>query len=87
MAARNPRTVINNIDGKCTCNCGEKVTRKFKQGHDQRLRGQLLAAHRAGTNVQIVDREGRRTVTAMQAAATLDTPRASWTGYLTEATK
>lgn len=32
----------------CGCGCGEQVTRRFKPGHDMRLKGALLRAYRAG---------------------------------------
>ena len=34
--------------GHCLCGCGSKVDRRFKPGHDARLKGALIRAYRAG---------------------------------------
>lgn len=33
----------------CCCGCGESTARRFRPGHDARLKGRLIAAHRAAT--------------------------------------
>lgn len=33
---------------RCECGCGAAVTRRFKPGHDQKLRGALVRAAKAG---------------------------------------
>jgi hypothetical protein len=40
---------MNSTENLCLCGCGEPVARRFKQGHDQRLKGQLQRQARTGT--------------------------------------
>jgi hypothetical protein len=67
--ARRKAVEIVIADGTCACGCGESVTRTFRQGHDQRLKGILGRAHRAGDPVRIVA-DGKRTTAS--AAALLE---------------
>lgn len=59
---------------KCECGCGEPVARRFKQGHDGRLKGQLLRDFRSG------DAKARR-------AAMTKARRLGWERFMTEAGK
>ena len=61
--ARRKAVEITIADGMCACGCGELVTRTFRQGHDQRLKGILGRAHRAGDPVRVVA-NGQRTTTS-----------------------
>lgn len=51
----------------CTCGCGLPVTRRFRQGHDTRLRAALRAAHRDGRQVRVRLGDSEVTVPAAQA--------------------
>lgn len=35
---RSKSRVASAVAGKCGCGCGAEVTRRFKQGHDMRMR-------------------------------------------------
>lgn len=63
--ARRKAVEITIAEGTCACGCGEPVMRTFKQGHDQRLKGILERAHRAGDPVRVVA-DGKRTTTSAQ---------------------
>lgn len=43
----------------CECGCGEMAVRKFRQGHDQRHKGNLLRAARAGNEAALAELEQR----------------------------
>ena len=48
------KSVAGAVSGKnytCGCGCGELVTRRFKPGHDARLKGEMLRAYRSGDPV------------------------------------
>lgn len=84
MSARTDATGVT-VDlrpGVCTCGCGAQTTRRFGQGHDQRLKGQLRRAHHAGKPVLVVIGKTRTRVPAAEAVGYLDTPSFSWTEWL-----
>jgi hypothetical protein len=45
--AKSKSRVASAAAGKCACGCGAEVTRRFKQGHDMRMRpgSQWLKQH------------------------------------------
>jgi hypothetical protein len=47
--------VIKTGDGLCGCGCGAELAkgRRYRQGHDAKLRGKLAAAARAGQEVAV----------------------------------
>jgi hypothetical protein len=55
----------------CTCGCGMTVNkgRKFRQGHDAKLKGALIEAHLAGVEVTIDYGGSAVTTDALSAAA------------------
>lgn len=66
----------------CTCGCGSATERRFKQGHDQRLKGTLRRAHIDGLTVAVLIGSTRVDVAAVQAATYLDSAKFSWSGWL-----
>lgn len=65
---RTPALVLVGGAGLCNCGCGEATVGAkalFRPGHDQRLKGRLVRAHRAGVGVVAVH-DGK--VTRMSAA-------------------
>ncbi len=67
---RKAAIVINAAEGLCGCGCGcgERVAsgRRFRQGHDARLRGKLAQAARDGNPVAIQDGESKTTKPAAE---------------------
>ena len=55
-------------DGTCGDGCGEPVAkgRRFRQGHDAKLKSVLLRAHRAGDPIRVVA-DGQRTTSTAKA--------------------
>lgn len=74
--------VVDLTLGRCACGCGEQVARRFRQGHDARLRGVLLTAHRTDAAVQVVQGGERRVLSALQVARLLDHDTHSWSARL-----
>lgn len=62
---------------ECACGCGAMVKGEFKQGHDQRLKGQLMRAAIAGDDeaIEKLIARGWRTMEQILAAAAKATPR------------
>lgn len=60
--------VLTVREGQCLCGCGADVAkgRRFRQGHDARLRGMLGRAHTAGVPVTV---NGKRHTAASQLKA------------------
>ena len=59
-------------EGECACGCGETLKhagRKFRQGHDARLRGILTRAHLTRQPVTLVLGDEAQTTTALALAA------------------
>ncbi len=59
-------------EGECACGCGETLKhagRRFRQGHDARLRGILTRAHLTGNPVTLVGGDEAQTTTAVALAA------------------
>lgn len=77
------RTTVDLTTGRCTCGCGQPVTQRFKQGHDAKLKGLLRRAHEQGHDVTVRLAKERRTTSAAEAAALLDSGRFSWSEWLT----
>jgi hypothetical protein len=74
--------------GLCACGCGEQVARRFRPGHDARLKGQLVRAARSATRVKVVPESGRpKSLPAVEAAALLDTAKTSWSAYVERLSK
>jgi hypothetical protein len=63
--ATNGEVVIEIPEGTCGDGCGQEVAkgRRYRQGHDAKLRGKLANAARQGQQVAIV-RNGTRTTKA-----------------------
>ena len=81
------RYLVDLTPGRCTCGCGAQTSRKarFAQGHDQRLKGQLLAAHRADKPVTVIDPKAdskRQSLPALEASRYLSTDKHDWTAAL-----
>lgn len=57
-------------EGQCFCGCGESVNKgkKFRMGHDARLKGKLIRAGRAGAEVTVLDGGGAVSGTALDHA-------------------
>jgi hypothetical protein len=53
--ARKAAVVITTTDSTCGCGCGAETAkgRRYKQGHDAKLRGILARAARAGQPVRV----------------------------------
>lgn len=78
--------VVDLTPGRCTCGCGESAKARFRQGHDQRLKGILGRAHRDGVRVSVQQGRSKRSMNAVEAAAFLDTSKYSWSAALGSAT-
>jgi hypothetical protein len=68
--------VIDRAAGTCLCGCGEQTApkRRYRQGHDARLRGLLGRAHTAGAPVLVNGK--RRTARALLVAGGFPMPPA-----------
>lgn len=80
--------VVDLTTGHCACGCGLEVTRRFRAGHDARLKSALRRAAAAGQQVKIRQGSARlRNLPAVEAAALLDNDRTSWSGLVGQVLK
>lgn len=80
--------VVDLTTGHCACDCGGEVTRRFRAGHDARLKSALRRAAAASQPVKVRQGSARlRTLSAVEAAGLLDNDRTSWSALVAQAAK
>lgn len=67
----------------CTCGCGATTQRRFRSGHDLKLKSALRLSHRECRNVKVRLGDRRLEVSALEAASYLKTARSDWPAYVT----
>lgn len=69
--------------GLCTCGCEQTTERRFRPGHDARLKSRLRDAYRNGHPVEmLVGPHNELNTSAIIAASYLDSPTFSWSNWL-----